>query len=202
LLTNNKNLVASLPRWLFPALGLTVLMALVQALPADWQDLLIYARIEVAEGQVWRLLTGNFIHLGWGHLVLNVAGLLAMAVLFAQDRRAGQWAADLVICSIGTSLGLYLFNPEIFWCVGISGVLHGLFVIGALAWVVSGISLGKWLLLGISLKLIWEQTMGEMPFSGGIVGGSVVTDAHLWGALSGLMNFIAFEAWRRSRAPL
>ena len=177
-------------------------MALIQALPENWQDLIIYARIEVAEGQVWRLLTGNFIHLGWGHLVLNVAGLLAMAVLFAQDRRAGQWAADLVICSIATSLGLYLFNPEIFWCVGLSGVLHGLFVIGALAWVVSGISLGKWLLLGISLKLIWEQTMGEMPFSGGIVGGSVVTDAHLWGALSGLMNFIAFEVWRRSRAPL
>ena len=177
-------------------------MALIQALPENWQDLIIYSRIEVAEGQVWRLLTGNFIHLGWGHLVLNVAGLLAMAVLFAQDRRAGQWAADLVICSIATSLGLYLFNPEIFWCVGLSGVLHGLFVIGALGWVVSGISLGKWLLLGISLKLIWEQTMGEMPFSGGIVGGSVVTDAHLWGALSGLMNFIAFEVWRRSRAPL
>jgi rhomboid family GlyGly-CTERM serine protease len=185
-----------------PALGLTVLMALIQALPEDWQGWIIYARIEVAEGQVWRLLSGNFIHLGWGHLFLNVAGLLAMAILFAQDRRALQWAADLVICSIATSLGLYVLNPEIFWCVGLSGVLHGLFVIGAMGWAVSGISLGKWLLIGIGLKLLWEQTMGEMPFSGDIVGGAVVTDAHLWGALSGLMIFGVFELWRRSRAPV
>jgi len=185
-----------------PALGLTVLMALIQALPEDWQGWIIYARIEVAEGQVWRLLSGNFIHLGWGHLFLNVAGLLAMAILFAQDRRTLQWAADLVICSIATSLGLYVLNPEIFWCVGLSGVLHGLFVIGAMGWVVSGISLGKWLLLGIGLKLLWEQSMGEMPFSGDIVGGAVVTDAHLWGALSGLMIFGVFELWRRSRAPV
>ncbi|MDH3510555.1 MAG: rhombosortase [Gammaproteobacteria bacterium] len=202
MLTNNKNLVSIVPPWMRPALGLTVLMALIQALPEDWQGWIIYARIEVAEGQVWRLLSGNFIHLGWGHLFLNVAGLLAMAILFAQDRRTLQWAADLVICSIATSLGLYVLNPEIFWCVGLSGVLHGLFVIGAMGWVVSGISLGKWLLLGIGLKLLWEQSMGEMPFSGDIVGGAVVTDAHLWGALSGLMIFGVFELWRRSRAPV
>lgn len=177
-------------------------MILIQALPQDWQDLLIYARIEVSEGELWRLLSGNFIHLGWGHLFLNVAGLLAMAVLFAEDRSTRLWAADLVNCSIATSLGLYFFNPEIFWCVGISGVLHGLFVIGAMCWVVNGVSLGKWMLVGICLKLAWEQTMGEMPFSGGIVGGSVVTDAHLWGALSGLIDFGVFELWRRSRAPL
>jgi len=202
LLTNNKNPVSIIPPWLLPALGLTVLMILIQALPKDWQDLIIYARIEVSEGQLWRLLSGNFIHLGWGHLFLNVAGLLAIAVLFAEDRRNGLWAADLLICSIGTSLGLYLFNPEIFWCVGLSGALHGLFVVGAMVWIFDGISLGKWLMLGVSLKLLYEQTIGEMPFSGGIVGGSVVTDAHLWGALSGLFSFLLFETWRRIRAPL
>ena len=177
-------------------------MALLQGLPEESQHWLAYARLEVAEGQVWRLLSGNFIHLGWGHLFLNVAGLLAMAVLFAEDRSAHQWALDLIICSIATSLGLYFFNPEIYWCVGLSGTLHGLFVIGALVWVATGITLGKWLLLGIGLKLLWEQTVGEMPFSGGIVGGSVVTDAHLWGALSGLISFPLLEVWRRVRAPL
>lgn len=191
-----------MPVWLRPALGLSILMALLQTLPEDTRQWLVYARIEFADGQVWRLLTGNLVHLGWGHLALNVAGLLAMAVLFAEDRPARQWGIDLVICCIATSLGLYFLNPGIFWCVGLSGALHGLFVIGAMQWVVDGISLGKWLLLGIGLKLLWEQTMGEMPFSGGIVGGTVVTDAHLWGALSGMISFLSFELWRRLRAPL
>lgn len=177
-------------------------MAVLQALPDETRQILSYARIEVSEGQIWRLLTGNFVHLGWGHLVLNVAGLLAIAILFAEDRAARQWGADLLICAIATSAGLYFFNPEIYWCVGLSGALHGLFVVGAMVWVTSGMSLGKWLLVGIGLKLIWEQTMGEMPFSGGIVGGTVVTDAHLWGALSGLASFIFFELWHRLRASL
>ena len=191
-----------IPPWLVPALALTVLMALIQTLPEAWRELFRYARIEISEGQVWRLLSGNFVHLGWGHLLLNAAGLLAMAALFAEDRSTRLWGADLFICSIATSLGLYFLNPEIFWCVGLSGALHGLFVVGALVWVTQGISLGKWLLLGIIIKLSWEQTVGEMPFSGGIVGGSVVTDAHLWGALSGLASFLLFEVWRRIRAPL
>jgi rhomboid family GlyGly-CTERM serine protease len=202
LLTNNKNPVTIIPRWLAPALGLSVLMGLLQALPDESRQLIIYSRPDITAGQIWRLLTGNFVHLGWGHLLLNVAGLLAMAVLFAQDRPAGQWGVDLLVCSIATSLGLYFFNPEIFWCVGLSGALHGLFVIGAMVWLSDGISLGKWLLLGVSLKLLWEQIIGEMPFSGGIVGGTVVTDAHLWGALSGLISFLLFELWRRLRAPL
>jgi len=202
LLTNNKNPLANIPRWLLPALGLAVAMTLIQALPEASRDLIRYGRVEISEGQIWRILSGNFVHLGWGHLFLNVAGLLAMAVLFAEDRPARLWAADLVICSIATSLGMYFFNPEILWCVGLSGALHGLFVVGALVWIVDGISLGKWLLIGISLKLLYEQTIGEMPFSGGIVGGSVVTDAHLWGALSGLFSFLLFEVWRRIRAPL
>jgi rhomboid family GlyGly-CTERM serine protease len=202
LLTNNRNPLSAVPAWLLPALGLSAVMTVLQALPEDTRQILSYARIEVSEGQIWRLLTGNFVHLGWGHLVLNVAGLLAMAILFAEDRAPGQWGVDLFICSIATSLGLYFLNPEVYWCVGLSGALHGLFAVGAMVWVTSGISLGKWLLVGLGLKLLWEQTMGEMPFSGGIVGGAVITDAHLWGALSGFASFVLFELWQRLRAPL
>jgi hypothetical protein len=75
-------------------------------------------------------------------------------------------------------------------------------VIGAVSWVVGGIGMGKWLLVGICGKLAWEQTMGEMPFSGGIVGGSVVTDAHLWGAIGGLIAISVNQIWRRLSARL
>jgi rhomboid family GlyGly-CTERM serine protease len=187
---------------LVPAATLTVFMAVLQSLPPTWQRWLPYDRGLIADGQVWRLISSNFIHLGWGHLILNGCGLLVMAWLFAEERRTVQWFVDLMICSFATGAGLYLMNPEILRCVGLSGALHGLFVVGAFSWVSAGIGQGKWLLLGLGLKLLWEQVFGEMPFSGGIVGGSVVTDAHVWGAVGGLIAVSIDWLWRRRRARL
>jgi rhomboid family GlyGly-CTERM serine protease len=133
---------------------------------------------------------------------MNACGLLAIAWLFAEDRSTRQWTVDLGICALVTSAGLYFFNPEILWCVGLSGALHGLFFIGAAGCIRAGINQGKWLLAGLGVKLTWEQTMGEMPFSGGIVGGNVVTDAHLWGAIGGLLAIAAGLLWQRVSARL
>jgi rhomboid family GlyGly-CTERM serine protease len=177
-------------------------MAAFQALPAPARDWMPYERIPIQNGQLWRLLSGNFIHLGWGHLILNGCGLLVIAWLFAGDRRAGLWGSDLLICSLATGIGLYLFNPDVFWCVGLSGALHGLFAVGAINWIMTGIGQGKWLLAGLVTKLSWEQLFGEMPFSGGIVGGTVITDAHTWGAIGGVIAIIAGQLWQRRRARL
>jgi rhomboid family GlyGly-CTERM serine protease len=189
-----------IPQALIPAVALTLLMTFFQALPAGLRDWMPYERIEIGNGQVWRILTGNFIHLGWGHLLLNGCGLLVIAWLFAPDRRNGQWASALLFSCLATGIGLYLFNPDVYWCVGLSGALHGLFVVGALGWIEEGHGQGRWLLAGLVLKLTFEQTVGEMPFSGGIVGGTVITDAHTWGAIGGLIAFVLDRLLRRREA--
>lgn len=196
------NFKSFVPVSMIPAVMLTALMAVFQALPAGWREWMPYERIPLSQGQFWRPLTSNFIHLSWGHLAMNACGLLAIAWLFAEDRRTSQWISDLGICSVVTSAGLYFFNPEVAWCVGLSGALHGLFLIGAVGWITGGIGQGKWLLAGLGAKLTWEQTVGEMPFSGGIIGGNVVTDAHLWGALGGLLALLADRLWQRIGARL
>jgi len=182
---------------MLPWLGLVVLMGVLQAIP-DAPAWLRYDRAAIGAGEVWRLLTANFIHLGWGHYVLNMAGLMAIAWLFAADFPIGQWGLILAVCGIGTSVGMYALNPEIGWCVGMSGALHGLFVAGAIAWMGAGDGFGKWLLAGVGAKLGYEQVIGAMPFSEGIVGGAVVTDAHLWGAISGAIIAITLYLWRRN----
>ncbi len=204
LLVINKSskFLSFLPSGLAPACALVMIMTALQALPADWRGYMAYDRALVSDGQLWRLLTSNFVHLGWGHLALNASGLLVMAWLFADDLRTLQWLGALTICSVVTAGGLYLFNPEILWCVGLSGVLHGLFIVGAIAWMERGIGPGKWLLVGIAVKLTWEQIAGEMPFSGDIVGGPVVVDAHLWGSVGGLIAVSIDALWRRARARL
>lgn len=187
---------------MIPAMALTACMIVFQALPEPLRAWMPYERIPIQDGQWWRLLSGNFIHLGWGHLILNACGLLVIAYLFAGDRRNAQWASDLIICCLATGVGLYFFNPDVFWCVGLSGALHGLFAVGAVTWIRMGIGQGRWLLACLTAKLAFEYFVGEMPFSGGIVGGTVITDAHAWGAIGGLIAYSADELWRRRRARL
>lgn len=189
------------PPALVPWVGLALLMGVLQAIPgaADW---LRYDRVAIGDGQLWRILTANFIHLGWSHLALNVAGLLAVGWLFAEDYPRSQWIVILLICSVATSIGLYFFTPEIKWCVGLSGALHGLFAAGAIALIFDGVSFGWGLLAGCAGKLLYEQTVGSMPFSAGVVGGSVVTDAHLWGAIGGVVIALLLHLWRRNDARL
>ena len=71
-----------------------------------------------------------------------------------------------------------------------------------MAWVRAGDSFGIGLLVGVAAKLLWEQTMGAMPFSEGVVGAGVVVDAHLWGAIGGLVAVGIIRLWRRYSARL
>lgn len=199
---NNDGIFSALmPRGFLPWIGAALGMAVIQAIPdaATW---LRYDRAAIVGGELWRMLTANFIHLGWEHLALNCAGLLAIGWLFAEDYSLRGWTIVLIACSLATSAGLLLFNPEIDWCVGMSGALHGLFVAGALAWVGDGVHLGYGLLVGVAAKLGYEQFVGAMPFSEGVIGGIVVTDAHLWGAVGGLAIGVILLVWRRRGSQL
>jgi membrane associated rhomboid family serine protease len=110
-----------------------------------------------------------------------------------------QWGFATALSTLACGLGLWWFSPDIHWCVGLSGVLHGLMVVGALTWILRGEPAGWWLAGFWALKLIWEALRGEMPWSGALTGGTVVTDAHLWGACGGLLYVALSVVWSRRR---
>ncbi len=198
-----KSNISNIPyHALRPWLVIMVLMTALQSLPADWQVLLRFDRDALAAGETWRLLSANFIHLGWNHLLLNVAGFLLIGWLFADQVSPAVWLLVLLACCLSASLGLYWWTPDVYWVVGMSGALHGLFVFGVCVWIGQGDRLAWGLLAGVTAKLLWEQSIGAMPFSEGVVGGKVVTDAHLWGALGGLATGVAYSLWYRFRARL
>ena len=82
-------------------------------------------------------------------------------------------------------LGFVFWEPQLTWYVGLSGVLHGALAAGAIAWWRYET---KRLALALSVifggKLVWEQLHGALPLSGGL---AVVVDAHLYGALGGVI---------------
>lgn len=99
----------------------------------------------------------------------------------------------ILVSSLFVSLGLYWFNENIQWYVGLSGVLHGLFVVGAWFEYQHYNRSGSILMLLIIAKLIWEQVAGPLPGSEEMTGGHVAVDAHLYGALGGFVFLLLHQ---------
>lgn len=157
-----------------------------------------YDRAAVFHGQAWRLLTGNFVHLGTGHLLEDMAGSVLLWLLFEDVLPGWRTPAVVLAGSLAVGLGLLAGNPEVDWYVGISGALDTLWAAGSLRLVHRHDRFG-WILATVLLaKLFYEQALGPLPFSSVTTGGSVVVDAHLYGALAGaLIGFGGALPWHR-----
>jgi len=166
-------------RWIWLLIILLALDA-VLGLGDSVGQLLRYDRSAIAAGGWWRLLTAHIVHLDAHHLVLNELGLVLMWSLFAQDYDPVEWCAIVLAGALAISSGLWWLSPRVSWYVGASGVLHSVMAAGAAkhlairAW-------DRWILVvGLGLKLAWEQW-------GGSPAPLVVVDAHLYGALCGFI---------------
>ena len=166
-------------------LALAVAIVAVAALGEAPRLALRWDRAALAAGQAWRLLSGHFVHLDLQHAVLNVLGLLLIWMLFARAFSRAQWLAIVVAGVAAVDLGLWLVNVELQWYVGASGVLHAAMAAGIVRRMIEHDRIA-WVLgvLGI-VKLLQEHFVGAMPFT--TSGALVVTDAHLYGALAGMI---------------
>ncbi len=156
-----------------------------------------YDRVAILHGQVWRIFTGNFVYLGWGHLAEDMAGYMLLWLLFEELLPGWRCPLLVVLGSLGVGIGLYLGDPALRWYVGISGALNTLWLAGAMLLMQRRDWLGWVLAVFLILKLIYEQTLGPLPFSVATTGGPVVVDAHLYGALTGALLGIALLIWPR-----
>ncbi|MCC6208441.1 MAG: rhombosortase [Gammaproteobacteria bacterium] len=146
-----------------------------------------YDRTAILDGEAWRLLSAHVTHLGWGHLAMNLAGLILIWMLFGRLYSTRQWLSITLFCMIGISLGILALQPGVHWYAGLSGLLHGLFVAGALASLAAGYR-AELALLGLLIaKLTWEQLHGALPGSAEFAGGSILVESHLYGAITGLL---------------
>jgi rhomboid family GlyGly-CTERM serine protease len=165
---------------------------------------LAWDRGAIAEGEFWRLVSGHFVHLGWSHLLLNLAGLALVAWLVGKRFSAVRWAL-IAACSIAAiDIGFALIQVELDRYVGLSGLLYGLLVAGLLAGVLQRDREAIILAAFIVAKIAWEQLAGPMPGSEMTTGGRVIVEAHLYGALGGLLGGLLslYNAPQPGRDPL
>lgn len=146
-----------------------------------------YDRVLVLEGEVWRLVTGVWVHLSWAHLFINLVGLALVLVLFKNSVRP--LAVLAMVTTIGTlSHLLLLAYTGLSWGVGLSGALHGLFVYYTLchAWPQAR-RFALILLGGLGLKLLLEAVLGSSAITW-LGGQPVALPLHWAGTAAGLIT--------------
>lgn len=163
-------------------------IAISVALPGAWaRELMRYERAGLAQGEWWRLVSGHFAHLGFSHLLLNLAGLAAIWLLVGAGYRARAWIFISLFSLAVIDLGFYTTSPGLEWYVGMSGMLHGLLAAGLLSQLRTEPVESLLLTTALVAKLVYEQAVGPLPGSEWSSGGSVVVDAHLYGAFGGVV---------------
>ncbi len=176
--------------------ALSTLCAILGTRATEW---LRYDRGEILHGQWWRIITGNIVHLGWPHLLLNLAGLILVWLLFHPALTTRSWVIVTALSAAAVGGGLLAFDPTLQWYVGLSGLLHGLFAAGVISALYAG-NRSDWLLLTLFIaKIAWEQLEGSMPGSAEIAGGTVIVDAHLYGAIGGAVTVLVLIALANRR---
>jgi rhomboid family GlyGly-CTERM serine protease len=169
--------------WLIATFLASVLLALGGESTQLWAR---YDRTAIAAGQIWRLLSAHWVHLGWSHLVLNLAALGLLRGLMGPLLGATQWAVLFGVAALTIDAGLFVFDPETQWYVGLSGVLHAVAIVVAAELLQRERVLGLALLTGLVGKVSWEQLAGASVWSIAASGGPVIVAAHLYGALAGI----------------
>lgn len=164
--------------------GLILICLLLQAL--GMEELLRFDRDKLDDGDYWLLLSAHFVHLNWSHFLLNMIGLMLLCYLLEPRFTTLTWVSLLVFVSAATGFALYWLNPSVYWYVGFSGSLHGVFAAALITQAKNREPLSWLLIFALIVKLILEQYYGAPNSTAELIGGDVIVDAHLYGAIAGL----------------
>jgi len=128
-----------------------------------------FDRSAILGGEIWRLITGNFVHWSPEHFALDVSVFLVVGCLYEPIiRRIYPW---LMLAAAGTvGVVLFVFQPELTIYRGLSGVDSGQFAAALgiecfLAWRQSR----RWLWVSPAaaifvLKILYECGTGQLFF--------------------------------------
>ncbi len=144
-----------------------------------------YQRQGVENGELWRLITANLVHTNFAHLVLNSAGLFMIWLIQAEHFSSKRFSLVFLLCALCTGVGIHMLSSFASYA-GLSGALHGVISYGAVKDIEQKLKFGKLLLLGIVVKVGYEQIVGGSESLKQLIGANVAVDAHLYGMLSGI----------------
>jgi rhomboid family GlyGly-CTERM serine protease len=175
---------------LFIETTLLVIISLIiyffEPLSGDW---LAYYHTGIEQFEFWRLITATFCHTNFNHLAMNLLGLIVILGLFIDTFKKISLMPLIIFSSVFIGLALFLFEPDVIWYVGFSGVLHSLFSYGVASELHQRSKWGVGLAIGLMGKIVYEQFFGAQQSTIDLIGAPVLVNAHLYGVIAGVIFY-------------
>lgn len=171
--------------YLILSLNLVVFVLMTLAGGSEQQSVLIAfgAKVNslIKAGEIWRLFTSMFLHIGYLHLIFNLYALWSIGPF--SEERFGHWRflVIYIMSGLGGAIASYLFSPAL--SAGASGAIFGL--------------LGALLYFALKRPWLWKSGFGMnlvvvilINFGFGLSQPGIDNFAHLGGLLTGTITFI------------
>ncbi|MBI5150570.1 MAG: rhombosortase [Candidatus Omnitrophica bacterium] len=175
--------------WL--TLGLTGLMIVLYLMTPFVFDELLFNRDAVIRGELWRFLTGHFVHCSFEHLFWDLAAFVILGTAVElNDRHA-------LIPSLAWSclaVSVWLLWGEGKWTTycGLSGALNGLLVVAAMMlWRQTRQNMYVVVIFATVAKIIFEFTTHKTIFTS--LSSQAVPSAHAAGVVIGALYVFKTE---------
>jgi rhomboid family GlyGly-CTERM serine protease len=151
-------------------------------------DALVYDRGKILGGELWRVITGHYVHFSGSHVFWNLVVLLpAGCWLERRNPSALRWT--LAISPLAIGLALLVFDPSLRVYAGISGVAAGVLVALAVNGMRTQPATRLWWIAVLALFAVkvTMETRGSRPINPDLAAQGVrsVPLAHLVGAVVG-----------------
>ena len=145
----------------------------------------------LAQGELWRLFTSMFLHIGLVHLLANMWALVIFGPLFERSVGRVRYVALYLASGLAGSAATALFVSRSSVSAGASGAIFGLLgAFAVLGFRLRGTQLGStWtrhalVLIGLNVVLgLTVPSIGLEAHLGGLVAGAGITAVETWGGI-------------------
>lgn len=181
---------------------LLVMPALAAYLLPGAGAVMIYDRAAILDGEIWRLLTGHWVHFSASHLLCDAA-VLAVIAFLCELRGYRHLPALCLLAAPAIGLAMLLLLPDLAEYGGLSGIaMAGIvyFALHALRDAEPWRELGLGILLLAGAKLVFDFCLGQfLLVDTGTSSVLPVPLSHLTGAACGVVAWLWSS--RKGRVP-
>lgn len=146
---------------------------------------------------LYTIFTCHLVHLTTRHWLSDSLALLVIAWIFIEVYTWRNWLVTYCLSSLAVSLGLMLYHFGLRSYAGLSGLLHGLFVMGCLLLYSRQPRLALLLGMLLVLKLVVEHVYGSVFLTTPEF--TVASVAHVYGVIGGLISWLCWSAVSHAR---
>lgn len=176
-------------------LGLTFICLALFAIGQNATDLFVYDRYAIEMGEWWRLLTGQFVHIGLDHVFWDVSAFLMLAALIEKKGARYYWCL-MMVCFLPIGLYVHCLLPHLTYYSGLSGGLNTLFFVTTWhIWKRDGGWLAPALLIGNTAKILYEIYIGDALFTE--TAWPPLPEVHAIGFICGMFWIAAEERFKK-----